>query len=171
MKLDVGRARTLAWLPQETILFDRVRLRRSIDVDLTHGAQSAVGRSRRVRPLRHGRNGPQGRSSIVGASASAAALVFAETVRLDGLIAQRLAQPAVAGGGVAVASVLKIPGDEKDVAAIRAMADNFAGEVGISAWNGLAVMRLVAPDGAALRHDLMAVLTALRSAAAAAVLV
>ena len=31
----------------------------------------------------------------------------------------------------------------------------------MSAWNGLAVVRLMAPDGAMLRHDLMAVLTAL----------
>ena len=38
---------------------------------------------------------------------------------------------------------------------------DFAGEVGVSAWNGLAVARLVAPDGAALRRDLIAVLTAL----------
>jgi urease accessory protein len=36
------------------------------------------------------------------------------------------------------------------------------GEVGTSAWNGLAVARLCAADGAALRHDLVAVLAALR---------
>jgi urease accessory protein len=30
----------------------------------------------------------------------------------------------------------------------------------VSAWNGLAVARLVAADGAALHHDLVAVLTA-----------
>ena len=34
VKLDVGPGGALAWLPQETILFDRVRLRRTIDVDL-----------------------------------------------------------------------------------------------------------------------------------------
>jgi urease accessory protein len=89
------------------------------------------------------------------------ALVFAETVRLDGPIAQSLAQPAIAAGGVAIASVLKIPGTDKDVAALRAISENLAGEAGISAWNGLAVVRLVAPDGAALRRDLIEVLTAL----------
>jgi urease accessory protein len=41
------------------------------------------------------------------------------------------------------------------------MQDEFAGDVGVSAWNGLAVTRLVAPDGAALRRDLIAVVTAL----------
>jgi urease accessory protein len=38
------------------------------------------------------------------------------------------------------------------------------GEVGISAWNGIALARLVARDGAALRHDLIAVLSALGQA-------
>jgi urease accessory protein len=92
------------------------------------------------------------------------ALVFAETLRLDGDIAQRLAQRAIAGGGVAVASVIKYPGGDSDAVAVRAMQDRFAGEVGISAWNGLVVARLVAADGAALRRDLVAVLTALDAA-------
>ena len=38
VKLDVGPGGALAWLPQETILFDQVRLRRMIDVDLAHDA-------------------------------------------------------------------------------------------------------------------------------------
>jgi urease accessory protein len=60
--------------------------------------------------------------------------------------------------------VLKRPGNDENVAAIRAMQDSFAGEVGVSAWNGLAVARLVAPDGATLRRDLIGVLTALGGA-------
>jgi urease accessory protein len=71
-----------------------------------------------------------------------------------------LAEPAVAGGRAAVASVLKVPADETVVAAVRALEKDFAGEVGASAWNGLAVARLVAADGAALHHDLNRVLTA-----------
>jgi hypothetical protein len=41
------------------------------------------------------------------------------------------------------------------------MEKDFAGEVGISTWNGLTVARLVASDGAALHRDLVGVLTAL----------
>jgi urease accessory protein len=44
------------------------------------------------------------------------------------------------------------------------MQHSFAGEVGVSCWNGLAVARLVAPDGAALRRDLVGVVTALGGA-------
>jgi urease accessory protein len=88
-------------------------------------------------------------------------LVFAETVRLDGEIAARLAEPAVAQGNIALATILKAPGGEADVEAVRARADHFRGEVGVSAWNGFVLARLCAPDGAALRHDLVAALAAL----------
>ena len=90
----------------------------------------------------------------------AGALIFAESLRLDDTIAERLSQRAVAGGAVATATVLKVPGDEAAVSAVRAKEKDFAGEVGVSAWNGLALARLVAPDGAALHRDLIAVLTA-----------
>jgi len=84
----------------------------------------------------------------------------AETVRLDGAIAEQLARRPAAAGGAAIAGILKIPGDEEAVAAVRAMQQNFAGDVGVSAWNGLALARLVAPDGAALRRDLVAIVSA-----------
>jgi urease accessory protein len=161
VKLDIGRGATLAWLPQETILFDQVRLHRSIDVELAPGASLLLaegvvfGRSAMGETVTRGHFFDRWRVRVGGA------LVFAESLRLDGAIAQRLAERAVAGEGVAVASVLKLPGDERTVAAIRAVERDFAGEVGVSAWHGLAAARLVAPDGAALHHDLIGVLTAL----------
>jgi urease accessory protein len=161
VKLDVGQGGTLAWLPQETIVFDQVRLRRSIDVNLKHGAQLLLAEAVLFGRAAMGETVTQGRFIDRWRVRVGGALVFAETMRLDGPIAQSLAQPAVTSGGVAIASVLKIPGTDKDVAAVNAMSDNLAGEIGISAWNGLAVVRLVAPHGAALRHDLIEVLTAL----------
>ena len=91
-------------------------------------------------------------------------LIHAEATRLDGAIAARLAEPAVANGGVAVATVLVLPADETVAAGLRALSGRFRGEVGVSAWNGLAVVRLCAADGAALRHDLGTVLTCVRGA-------
>ena len=46
-------------------------------------------------------------------------LVFAETVRLDGDIGEKLAQPAIANGGVAIGTALIVPGDEALVERIR----------------------------------------------------
>jgi urease accessory protein len=161
VRLDVGPGAVLAWLPQETILFDQVRLRRAIEVDLASDAGVLLaegvvfGRSAMSETVRQGRFFDRWRVRVDGA------LVFAESLRLDGAIAERLAQRAVAGESVAVASVLKVPANEKAIAAVRAMEKDFAGEVGISTWNGLTVARLVASDGAALHRDLVGVLTAL----------
>ena len=162
--LDVAAGGALAWLPQETILFDQVRLRRSIEVTLAPDARlllaeaTVFGRSAMGERVASGHLFDRRRVRVGGR------LVFAETVGLDGAIAQRLAERAVAQGGVAVASVLKIPGGDDDVAAVRG-AQDFAGEVGVSAWNGLALVRLVASDGAALRRDLVRVLAALGAGA------
>jgi urease accessory protein len=157
--LTVAAGGKLAWLPQETILFDGVNLRRTIDIDLADGASLLLaeavifGRSAMGEAVDRGHFIDRWRVRRAGQ------LAFAETVRLDGAIAQQLAASAVAKGGVAVATVLAIPGDDSAVAAVRAITDNFAGEVGASAWNGLAVVRLCARDGAALRRDLVSVLT------------
>ena len=160
VKLDVGSGGALAWLPQETILFDRIRLRRSIEADLAPNASLLLaegvvfGRSAMGETLTQGHFSDRWRVRRGGV------LVFAESLRLHGAIADQLDQRAVAGGGVAIASVLRVPADDAAVAAVRAKQSEFAGEVGVSAWNGLALARLVAPDGAALHRDLIAVLSA-----------
>jgi urease accessory protein len=160
VKLDVGSGAALAWLPQETILFDRIRLRRSIEADLAPDASLLLaegvvfGRSAMGETLTQGHFSDRWRVRRGGV------LVFAESLRLHGAIAQQLDQRAVAGGGVAIASVLKVPADDAAVTAVRAKQSEFAGEVGVSAWNGVALARLVAPDGAALHRDLIAVLSA-----------
>jgi urease accessory protein len=160
VKLDVATGGTLAWLPQETILFDRVSLRRTIEADVVGDgklilAEAIVfGRSAMGEAVLHGQFFDRWRVRVGGS------LVFAESLRLDAAVVHRLARRAIAAGGAAIASVLKIPGDEASVAAVRAMGRDFVGEVGVSAWNGLAAARLVASDGAALRRDLIAVVTA-----------
>ncbi len=164
VKLDVGPGGALAWLPQETILFDQARLRRKIDVDLARDASLLLaeacifGRSAMGETITSGSFVDRWRIRVDGA------LVFAESVRLDGGIAQRLAERAIAAGGAAVATVLKIPGRGEDVAAVRALQQDFAGEVGASNWNGLTLVRCVSAQGVLLRRDLIRILTALGSA-------
>jgi len=164
VKLDVASGATLSWLPQETILFDRARLSRSIEVSLAMDARIFLAEG-----IVFGRSG-MGETVEEGALTDrwrirrGGKLIYAETMRLDGAIAARMGEAAVARGAVAVATALIVPGDDAVVAAIRAMQDDFAGEVGASAWNGLAAVRFVAPDGAALRHDLIRVMTAARGA-------
>ena len=161
IRLDVEAGSALAWLPQETIFFDDARLSRRIDVEMSGDASLLMaeavvfGRSAMGEVVRTGSFVDRWRVRRGGK------LVFAETIKLDGQISERLGESAVAKGNVALATVLIAPGDESHVEAIRAKAGDFRGEVGISAWNGFAVTRLCAPDGAVLRHDLIAVLAAL----------
>ena len=162
MKLDVAAGATLAWLPQETILFDRARLTRGIEVDVAPDGQLFLAEA-----IVFGRSG-MGEAVEEGALFDrwrvrrGGKLIYAEGVRLDGLIAQRLAEAAVAKGGIAVATILIVPGSDDTVQAVRALQDQFTGEVGVSTWNGIAAVRLCAADGAALRHDLVHVMTAVR---------
>jgi urease accessory protein len=148
----------LAWLPQETILFDRARVARRIDIDLAETASLLLceivvfGRAAMGETMRHGEFVDRWRLKRGGK------LVFAENVRLDGDIGEKLSRPAVAKSGVAIGTALIVPGDEALVERIREATDSFGGEVGISAWNGFAMARFCAQDAARLRADMMAVL-------------
>ena len=148
----------LAWLPQETILFDRARVLRRIDIDLAETASLLLceivvfGRAAMGERMLSGEFVDRWRLRRGGR------LVFAETVRLDGDIGDKLSRPAVAGGGVAIGTALIVPGDEVLVERIRELSKPFGGEVGISAWNGFAMARFCAQDAAKLRADMMAVL-------------
>jgi urease accessory protein len=161
VRLKAAAGATLRWLPQETILFDRMRLERRIDVDLDEGAALVLaeavvfGRAAMGETIGQGELIDRWRVRIGGR------LVLAESMRLGGAIAAKLSERAVAAGGGALATLLIVPGESRHVDAVRAL--DFSGEVGISAWNGIAVARLVAPDGAALRRDLAAVLAALQT--------
>ncbi|MGA7995132.1 MAG: urease accessory protein UreD [Bradyrhizobium sp.] len=148
----------LSWLPQETILFDRARVSRRIDIDLADSASLLLceivvfGRAAMGERMLAGEFSDRWRLSRGGR------LVFAENIRLDGDIGQKLRQPAVAKGGVAIGTALIVPGDEALVERIRELSASFGGEVGISSWNGFAMARFCAQDAARLRADMMAVL-------------
>jgi urease accessory protein len=148
----------LAWLPQETILFDQARVIRRIDIDLAESASLLLceivvfGRAAMGEKMLSGEFVDHWRVRRGGR------LVFAETVRLDGDIGKKLARPAVAKGGVAIGTALIVPGDEALVERIREASESFGGEVGISCWNGFAMARFCAQDAAKLRADMIAVL-------------
>ena len=158
ISLKAAAGSHIGWLPQETILFDRARMSRRIDIDLAESATLLLceivvfGRAAMGERMLQGEFIDRWRVRRGGR------LVFAETIRLDGDIGAKLAQPAIAKGGVAIGTALIAPGDEALVERIRALSESFRGEVGISAWNGFAMVRFCAQDAARLRADMMAVL-------------
>lgn len=158
ISLKAAAGAHLSWLPQETILFDRARVSRQISIELADSASLLLceivvfGRAAMGERMLAGEFSDRWRLSRGGR------LVFAENIRLDGDIGQKLGQPAVAKGGVAIGTALIVPGDEALVERIRELSASFGGEVGISSWNGFAMARFCAQDAARLRADMMAVL-------------
>jgi urease accessory protein len=159
--LNIAEGARLFWLPQETILFDQARLSRSIDVNMAPGASLLMAEAVVLGRAAHGEAMEQGMLADRWRVRRGGKLVYADTARLDGAISAKLNHTAVTNGGIAFATVLCAPGGEDQLAAVRALDETFKSEVGISAWNGVAVARLCARDGAALRHDLIAMLAAL----------
>ena len=92
--LKAERGAHLSWLPQETILFDRARIVRRIDIDLAEDASLLLceivvfGRAAMGEKMLHGEFVDRWRLRRGGR------LVFAETIRLDGDIGEKLARPA-----------------------------------------------------------------------------
>jgi urease accessory protein len=159
VRLSVAPAGKLMWLPQETILFQEARLRRSVEIDLAAEASllfvEAVvfGRTAMGETVTDGELFDRWRVRRSGE------LVFADTMRLNGAIGASLARTAVAAGHCAIATVLAVPADADALERARGL--GFHGEAGISAWSGFMLARLVARDGATLRHDLRMLLAAL----------
>src|ERR1700722_7848361 len=95
-----------AWLPQETILFDRARVSRRIDIDLAEGASLLLceivvfGRSAMGERMLHGEFVDRWRVRRGGR------LVFAEPRRLASAFGEKLTQPALATSGVAIGTAL-----------------------------------------------------------------
>ncbi|WP_083469521.1 urease accessory protein UreD [Methylobacterium variabile] len=155
LALESGAA--LAWLPQETILFDGARLARSFDAEIAADAQLTLfealvfGRAARGEVVREGALGDRWRIRRAGR------LAYADTLRLDGDIAGRLARPAIAGGARAMATLLHVaPDAESRLDQARALIEAagcaaLAVEAGASAWNGLMVLRLLGSEIGTLR--------------------
>lgn len=164
-RLVVGDGAELHWLPQETIAFDRARLRRSLDVEIGTGATLlafeavAFGRAASSERISEGFFEDRWRVRREGR------LVFADTLRLSGAIGDALDRPTVAGGHRALATLLyAAPDATARIEAAREWLEGGACECGASAWNGLLVVRWLAPGIGALRRDAARFMTALRGA-------
>jgi urease accessory protein len=156
--LKIANGAKLAWLPQETILFDRARLSRRIVVDLAEGASlllceiTVFGRAAMGETMRQGAFIDSWRVRRGGK------LIFSETVRLEGEVGDKLARPAIANGAAAIGTLLIAPADEALIRRLRQILPLAPSEVGLSAWNGFAMARFCAQDAARLRADIAAML-------------
>lgn len=164
--LDVAAGGRLAWLPQETILFDRARLRRRLDVALAPDAsvilfEAAVfGRAAFGETMTSGALEDRWRVSRGGR------LVYADTLRIAGAMADKLARPTIGGGRRALATLLYVaPDAEARIEAAREWLAGAESECGASAWNGLLAVRFLAASAEALRRDAARFITGFRGCA------
>lgn len=163
-KIDAGPGARIDWLPQETILFDRASLFRTLDVELDPTAEflavEAILLGRRAMGERMETGLFRDRWRI----RRARKLIHAEELRLEGAVAELVERQAVLGGQAAFATVLYTGASaEVFLKRLRPLLDGHMG--GVSHWNGKLVARMVAADGFTLRKILIPVISALRDGA------
>src|SRR4029450_1600617 len=107
-------AASLAWMPQEMILFDRARLKRAIDIDLAAEARLLLAEAIVVGRPGMGEAGHEGFLFERWRLRRGGRLIHAEAMRLDGAVARKLAQPAVAKRAIALATALIVARGEGD---------------------------------------------------------
>ncbi|WP_332814898.1 urease accessory protein UreD [Ramlibacter sp.] len=162
--LRVGRRARLDWIPQETILYDRSRLRRRFDVRLADDAEVTLAEA-----LLFGRTaaGESVRSGLLRDTWTVqrdGRLLFADATRVSDPFGDAIACPTALAGCVAIASIVHV-GSELEARrdALRdTMARFDATAAGASVADGVLVVRMVAPDSRALRATLAAALACLR---------
>jgi len=149
----VGDNASLTWLPQETILFDRSRLSRSIDVDLTVSSRVLLaeivvfGRAAMDEKLKVGLFVDKWRVRRDNR------LVFAENVRLNDDTFEVMTAAAMNGGTHVVSTFIYMATDAEDLLSeARIAIGSAAFQCAASAWNGMLVVRGLAHRSEDMRH-------------------
>jgi urease accessory protein len=154
VRLMLGEDSRVSFLPQETILFDRVRLARSIEIDMAPGARLALcdlvilGRAAMGEDVHTLDWADQWRLRRNNA------LIWADAARLQGDATQMLAPKATGDGARAFGTLIyAAPDAEIFLEPLRESlnrADNC--QAAATAFDGLLVARFIAQDGQGARR-------------------
>ena len=165
-----GAGAWMEWLPQETIVFDRARLRRRTDIHLGPGARALAGEMLVLGRSAHGESVASGLVHDAIRVHRGGRLVWADAVHLDGDIAAIVGSSAGFGGSTALATVVYAADDAASLldGARGLLPDGgvHAGGVhaGATIVNGLLVVRLLG-EPFAVRRGFVRWWTAFRAAA------
>lgn len=164
VQLAIGAGAWLEWCPQETILFDRARLRRRLVVDAAPGARALVGEVLVFGRKAHGEELRTGLLHDRWAVHGDGRLLWADVLRLDGDIAGKLAAPFGFAGARAAATLIYVGGDaERWLAPARELIAADGTRAGISCLPELLISRWLDPDAARLRHRYAGFIARLRA--------
>lgn len=162
VSLSVGAGGRLAWLPQETIVFDRAAFARTLDVELADSAEALLLEATLFGRLAMGERTVHGDFHDRWRVRQGGRLIHAEDFRIGPDVAARLQRPAAAGGARAIATLLLVsPHAETLLEPARAIIGDpmTGGWGGASFWSvgrsGKLLARLIAGDGYQLRKRLV----------------
>ena len=163
--MELGESASLTWLPLETILFDKSRLRRRIDVNMAQNARLLMCETTVFGRQGHGEKITDAEFSDNWRITRDNRLIHAEAMTMSGDLGNILKLAACGNGAACVATVLLIGDDpEAHVENCRRIATDFPSvKAGISAWpaidgTGKLLARLVAGDGQSLKKPLLKIL-------------
>jgi len=163
--VEAGAGAWMEWLPQETIVFDRARLRRRTHIHVGPGARALAGE---MLVLGRGAHGESVASGLVHDAIRVhrrGRLVWADAVRLDGDIAALVASRAGFGGSTALATVVYAADDAASLLdGARSLLPDGGVQVGATVVNGLLVVRLLG-EPFAVRRGFVQWWTGFRAAA------
>jgi urease accessory protein len=163
VSLALEQGSRLAWLPQEQILFDGARLRRTLDVTLAADTSLTLVESMVFGRLAMGERVETGGFRDRWRIRREGRLVFAEDVRLEGSVVDHLERPAVGKGARALATFLDIaPGVESRLERARELLAGASCECGVTAFQGMLLARFLSRDPQALRTELASFIAAYR---------
>ena len=164
--LDLKPGTALDWLPQPAILFDRSRLKRRTVATMAADAQLLAVEAVIFGRTAMGEDMLQGALSDDWAIRRDGRLIHDDRFRAAGEVAALLDRPSVLNGARAMATLRYVAPDAlARLEEMRELLATLACNAAASAWNGMLVVRLIAPDGYALTKTLIALLIAFRGAA------
>jgi urease accessory protein len=159
LKAEAGSE--LFWLPQETILFDRARVEREIEADVSSEGSLAIceavvfGRDAMGEKVARGLLRDRWHIRRDGK------LIFADAFSLDGEVKATLNRKAAMNGKIAMATMVCVSRDAMNrLDAVREVLAGEGIEAGASAFDGMLVARILAEDSISLRSAVHSALAA-----------
>ena len=163
VRLAVEDGGWLEWLPQETILFDAARLRRTTLVEVNGTGRLLAGELLVFGRIARGERFAQGLARDAWEVRRDGRLVWADALHLDGDVAALLDHPAGFAGATAYGTIVYVGRDAAGrLDAARALLEEVAPHAGATVLGEVLVIRLLGRDAQRLRGDFGRVWAGLR---------
>ena len=157
---------SLDWLPQETIVFDRSALNRTLNADIAADARLLAVEAIVLGRAAMGETAKNVEISDTWRIRRNGKLIFADGLRLDGDATEIMAGSATGAGATAFATLILVSPEAESMCEAACLVLSGNGDnAGASARDGMLVARLVARTGQALRADLVRLIERLRGVA------